>query len=79
MLELEHELFDPSGISTVEPPEMILKGVLISKSCGILYHIDESTGLRYSTPSRLQFNVPDKTLAHGGTTATLSPVRHRPS
>ncbi|KAF9644702.1 hypothetical protein BDM02DRAFT_3190363 [Thelephora ganbajun] len=45
MLELEQEIFDPSGISTVNPPKMILKGVLVSKSCGILYHIEESTGI----------------------------------
>ena len=47
MLELEQEILDPSGISTVNPPKMILKGVLISKSCGILYHVDESSGIRY--------------------------------
>jgi len=46
MLELEQEIFEPSGISTVEPPKMILKGVLMSKPCGILYHIDGCTGLR---------------------------------
>jgi transmembrane E3 ubiquitin-protein ligase len=47
MLELEQEIFDPSGISTVDPPKMILGGVLISQSCGILYHMEESIGLRY--------------------------------
>lgn len=47
MFELEQEIFDPSGISTVDPPKMTLSGVLISQSCGILYHIEESTGLRY--------------------------------
>lgn len=51
MLELEQETFDPSGISTVEPPKMTLSGLLISQSCGILYHIDESIGLRYVIPS----------------------------
>jgi len=52
MLELEQEIFEPSGISTVKAPKMILKGVLISKLCGILYHIDESTGIRYVAPLR---------------------------
>lgn len=46
MLELERETFDPSGISTVDPPKRILNGVLISKPCGILYHIDGSSGIR---------------------------------
>jgi hypothetical protein len=78
MLELEQEIFDPSGISTVDPPKLILKGVLISKSCGILYHIDESTGLRYGTPSRLHCSVPDQTQARGTPFATSSHVRHRP-
>ena len=50
MLELEQEDFEPSGISTVVPPKMILEGVLISKPCGILYHIGGCTGLRYGTP-----------------------------
>ena len=36
MLELERETSDPSGISTVDPPKMILNGVLIRKPCGIL-------------------------------------------
>ena len=51
MLELEQEVLDPSGISTVESPKMTLNGVLVSKLCGILYHIDESTGIRYVTYS----------------------------
>ena len=79
MLELEQEIFDPSGISTVAPPKMILNGVLISKPCGILYRIDECAGLRYSTLSRSHHCVPDKTLAHGSTIATSSHVRRRPS
>ncbi|KAF9779793.1 hypothetical protein BJ322DRAFT_1086479 [Thelephora terrestris] len=45
ILELEQEIFDPTGISTVRPPKMALNGVLISQSCGILYQIDESTGI----------------------------------
>ena len=78
MQELEQEILDPSGISTVGPPKMILNGILISKSCGILYHIDESTGLRYVASLRWHCNIPNKTLAHGATVATPLTVRHCP-
>ena len=74
MLELEQEIFEPSGISTVEPSKMIMKGILISKPCGILYHLDGCTGLRYDTPPRLYHSVPDKTLVHGSTIAMSSHV-----
>lgn len=76
MLELEQEVFDPSGISTVESPKMTLNGVLVSKLCGILYHIDESTGIRYVTPSKQYCGTADKMLVHGATVATPPPVRH---
>lgn len=79
MLELEQEILDPSGISTVGPPKMILKGILISKSCGILYHIDESTGIRCVAPLGQHCSVPEKILVHGATVATSSPVRNCPS
>jgi len=49
---LEQEIFGPSWISTVDPPNMVLKRVLMSESCGILYHIDGSTGIRCVAPSR---------------------------
>jgi len=74
MVELEQEIFEPSGISTVEPPDMILKGVLMSESCGILYHIDGSTGIRCVAPSRQRCAVPEKVLVHGGTIAMSSHV-----
>lgn len=79
MLELEQEIFEPSGISTVDPPKMILKGVLISKLCGILYHIDESTGMRYVVPLRQHCSATNRMLVHGATVATPSPVRRYPS
>lgn len=79
MLELEQEIFDPSGISTVDPPKMILEGVLISKPCGILYHIDGSTGVRYDAPSRSHSSVSDESSARGNTAATPSHVRCRSS
>lgn len=79
MLELEQEIFEPSGISTVDAPGMILKGVLISKLCGILYHIDESTGIRYVAPLRWYCSAANIILVHGATVATSLLVRHYPS
>ena len=75
MLELEQEVFEPSGISVVDPPNMALDGVLISKSCGIIYHIDESAGIKYVTPLRQHHAVADKIPARGVTVARSSPVR----
>ena len=74
MLELEREIFEPSGISTVEPPEMIMKGILISKPCGILYHLDGCTGLRYDTSPRWHHGDADKSSVHGSTIAMSSHV-----
>ena len=76
MLELEQEILEPSGISTVEPPKMIMKGILISKPCGILYHLDGCTGLRYDTPQRSHHSSPDTTLVRGSTIAMSSRVCH---
>lgn len=76
MIELEQEIFNPSGISTVDSPKMILNGVLVSKPCGILYHIDESTGIRYVAPREYHYSVTDKMQAHGATAVTPLPVRH---
>jgi len=44
--EFEDEVDDPTGISTIRPPEMKLKGVLVSKNCGILYELPEVKGLK---------------------------------
>jgi len=79
MLDLEQEIFEPSGISTVDPPRMILKGVLISKLCGILYHIDESAGMKYVAPLRQHCSAANRMLVHGTTVATPSLVRYYPS
>ena len=46
MLELEDELQNPTGISTVSTPKLSVSGVLLSKECGILYEITNSEGLR---------------------------------
>lgn len=76
MLELEQEIFDPSGISTIDPPKMILSGVLISQPCGILYHIDESVGLRYVVPLGQCSGIPDKASVRGATVVMSLPVSH---
>lgn len=44
--ELEDEIDEPTGISTVSPPPLMLNGVLVSKSCGMLYEIKETKGLK---------------------------------
>lgn len=78
MFELEQEIFEPTGISTIDQPKMALSGVFISKSCGILYHIDESAGVRYVTLLRQHYPFTDGIPAHGVTIAGSSPVRlHR--
>lgn len=46
MKELEDEIDNPTGITTVRPPEMKLTGVLISKNCGILYELPDIDGLK---------------------------------
>ncbi|PSR74066.1 hypothetical protein PHLCEN_2v10138, partial [Hermanssonia centrifuga] len=44
--ELEDEIDDPSGIFTIRPPEMKMKGVLMSADCGILYELPDIRGLK---------------------------------
>ena len=46
MQELEEEIDNPTGITTVRAPEMKLSGVLISKNCGILYELPDIQGLK---------------------------------
>lgn len=79
MLELEQEISDPSGISTVDPPKRVLNGVLVSQPCGVLYHIDQATGIRYATPLRLGIDSSDETTVRGATIVTSLSVRHCPS
>lgn len=47
--ELEDEMDTPTGINTIHPPQMKLRGVLVSKDCGILYELPEIQGLKYET------------------------------
>ncbi|KAI0083737.1 hypothetical protein BDY19DRAFT_975766 [Irpex rosettiformis] len=46
MQELEEEIDNPTGITTVRAPEMKLSGVLVSKNCGILYELPDIQGLK---------------------------------
>lgn len=49
MKELEEELQNPTGISTITPPKLSITGVLVSKECGILYTLHDTEGLRSRT------------------------------
>jgi hypothetical protein len=46
MEELESELESPTGVTTAQAPPLILDGVLISKSCGILLETRDAKGLK---------------------------------
>ena len=45
--ELEHEMEEPEGISTVRPQEMKLRGVLVSPNCAMLYELPDITGMKW--------------------------------
>lgn len=49
MQELEEEVQRPTGRSTVKPPNLSVRGVLISRECGLLYEVGDTEGLRYVT------------------------------
>ena len=46
MRELEEEIEKPTGIWTVQPPELKLEGVLVSQDCGVLLRFKKTTGLK---------------------------------
>jgi len=46
MRELESEIDNPTGISTVKAPPLILDGAFISKNCGILLQADQGKGVK---------------------------------
>ena len=46
MQELEEELQNPTGISTVATPNLNINGVLLSKECGVMLRISDTEGLR---------------------------------
>ena len=37
---------EPTGITTVRAPELVLEGVLLSPDCGILYEIKHTIGVQ---------------------------------
>jgi hypothetical protein len=54
MQELEDELQNPTGISTVSAPKLSVSNILLSRECGILYEVTNSEGLRCaSCPQKL--------------------------
>ncbi|KAH9928798.1 hypothetical protein B0H21DRAFT_814236 [Amylocystis lapponica] len=46
MQELEDEIDTPTGITTIKAPELNITGVLVSQSCGILYEIKDTSGMK---------------------------------
>lgn len=50
MKELEDEIDNPTGISTVSRPPMNMEGILVSKNCGLLLQLKEVRGLKCACP-----------------------------
>ena len=46
MHELESEMENPTGISTVSRPELRMNAILMSKECGILLELRSAEGLK---------------------------------
>ena len=46
MRELEDEMENPTGITTVKRPDLKMNGVLVSKKCGIMFEVKEAEGLK---------------------------------
>ena len=46
MQELESEMDNPTGITTVPRPDLKMNVVMISKACGILLEVQEAEGLK---------------------------------
>ncbi|KAI0365183.1 hypothetical protein BV20DRAFT_973479 [Pilatotrama ljubarskyi] len=46
MDELEKEIEEPTGITTIKAPELVLDGVLLSQNCGILYEVKHTLGVQ---------------------------------
>lgn len=44
--EVEEEIQEPTGISTIHAPDMKLQGVLLSQNCGILYELPDISGMK---------------------------------
>ena len=46
MQELEAEMENPTGITTVSRPQLLVNVVMMSKECGILIEVREAEGLK---------------------------------
>lgn len=46
LLELEAEMEDPQGISTVSRPDMKMNALLLSKDCGIMLEMRDGEGMK---------------------------------
>jgi len=46
MKEYESEIQNPTGLRPLRPPKLSMKGVLVSKECGIMYEIGNVTSTR---------------------------------
>lgn len=46
MQEFEEEVQRPTGRWTIPPPKLSVRGVLMSKECGVLYEVVNTEGLR---------------------------------
>jgi hypothetical protein len=47
MDELESEMENPTGVTTVSRPPIAFEGVFVSRECGILIEIRDAVGLRW--------------------------------
>ena len=59
MQDLEDELQKPTGKWTVERPPLRLNGMLVSRECGLLYHLHDADGLRYEGRSACIYSPHD--------------------
>ena len=76
MQELEDELQNPTGISTVSTPKLSVSGILLSRECGVLYEVTNSEGLRCaSCPRKLLLMMMKTATGHTLSSARSQRVR----
>ena len=76
MQELEDELQNPTGISTVSTPKLSVSGILLSRECGVLYEVTNSEGLRCaSCPRKLLLMMLKTATGHTLSSARSQRVR----
>lgn len=47
MKELEDEIDVPTGITTIQPPPLLMNGVLLSRECALMLQFTHGIGLKY--------------------------------